>query len=189
FDAQRRKLLAVLDYDPDSPTIARGGGTLTGLLAKLSTLDDATVMDILAVVMGETLDARSDLVDALGMQLGIDMAEVWQADAALLDGIRDREVIDAMLAEVAGKEIADANIKETGKVKGQIIRDCLDGANGRAKVEGWVPRWLHFPATGYTTRGGVASVARTASAAEAMSPVVAAEQETESDVAPMVQAA
>jgi ParB family chromosome partitioning protein len=143
----------------------------------------------LAVVMGETLDARSDLVDALGMQLGIDMAEVWRADAALLDGIRDREVIDAMLAEVAGKEIAEANSKETGKIKRQIIRDCLDGTNGRTKVEGWVPRWLHFPATGYTTRGGVASVARTASAAEAMSPVVAAEQEAESDVAPMVQAA
>lgn len=185
FDAQRRKLLAVLDYDPDSPTIARGGGTLTGLLAKLSTLDDATVMDILAVVMGETLDARSDLVDALGIQLGIDMAEVWQADAALLDGIRDREVIDAMLAEVAGKEIADANIKETGKVKRQIIRDCLDGTNGRTKVEGWVPRWLRFPATSYTERGGVASVNRTASTTEATTPAGTAG----SDVAPMAQAA
>ncbi|MFA6125634.1 MAG: ParB/RepB/Spo0J family partition protein [Sphingomonas sp.] len=189
FDAQRRKLLAALDYDPDAPTIARGGGTLTGLFAKLSTLDDATVMDILAVVMGETLDARSDLVDALGMQLGIDMAEVWQADTALLDGIRDREVIDTMLAEVAGKEIADANVKETGKVKRQIIRDCLDGTNGRAKVEGWVPRWLRFPATGYTERGGVASVGRTASAVEAMTPGGAAEHHAESDVAPMMKAA
>lgn len=189
FDAQRRKLLAVLDYDPDSPTIARGGGTLTGLFAKLSTLDDATVMDILAVVMGETLDARSDLVDALGMQLRIDMAEVWQADAALLDGIRDREVIDAMLAEVAGTEIADANAKETGKIKRQIIRDCLDGTNGRAKVEGWVPRWLRFPATSYTERGGVASVNRTASAAEAMTSVGAVDHDAESDVAPMMQAA
>jgi ParB family chromosome partitioning protein len=181
--------LAVLDYDPDATTIARGDGTLTGLFANLSALDDATVMDILAVVMGETLDARSDLVDALGMQLGIDMAEVWQADAALLDGIRDREVIDAMLAEVAGKEIADANIKETGKVKRQIIRDCLDGTNGRAKVEGWVPRWLRFPATGYTTRGGVASVNRTASAAEAKTPVGAVDHDAESNVAPMMQAA
>jgi ParB family chromosome partitioning protein len=189
FDAQRRKLLAVLDCDPDRPTIARSGGTLTGLFAKLSTLDDATVMDILAVVMGETLDARSDLVDALGMQLGIDMADVWQADAALLDGIRDREVIDAMLAEVAGKEIADANAKETGKVKRHIIRDCLDGTNGRAKVEGWVPRWLRFPATSYTTRGGVASVSRTVSATEAMTPVSTAEHDAESDVAPMIQAA
>lgn len=185
FDAQRRKLLAVLDYDPDSPTIARGGGTLTGLLAKLSTLDDATVMDILAVVMGETLDARSELVDALGMQLGIDMADVWQADAALLDGIRDREATDAMLAEVACKEIADANIKETGKVKRQIIRDCLDGTNGRTKVEGWVPRWLRFPATSYTERRGVASVNRTASATEAMTQAGTAG----SDVAPMAQAA
>jgi ParB family chromosome partitioning protein len=107
----------------------------------------------------------------------------------LLDGIRDREVIDAMLAEVAGKEIAEANSKETGKIKRQIIRDCLDGANGRAKIEGWVPRWLRFPASSYTTRGGVASVNRTVSAAEAMTPVVAAEHHAESDVAPMMQAA
>jgi ParB family chromosome partitioning protein len=185
FDAQRRKLLAVLDYDPDAPTIARGGGTLTGLFAKLSTLDDATVMDILAVVTGETLDARSDLVDALGAQLGIDMAEVWQADAALLEGIRDREVIDAMLTEVAGAGVADANAKETGKIKRQIIRDCLGGTNGRAKVEGWVPRWLRFPATSYTERGGVASVNRTASATEAMTPAGTGG----SDVVPVMQAA
>ena len=73
-----------------------------------------------------------------------------------------------MLAEVAGKDIAEANAKETGKTKRQIIRDCLAGTNGRAKVEGWVPRWLYFPPSSYTQRGGVGSVSRTARAAEAM---------------------
>ncbi|KEQ51462.1 ParB/RepB/Spo0J family partition protein [Sphingobium chlorophenolicum] len=168
FDAERRRLLAVLGFDPDTPTITGGSDGLTSLYAKLCTLDDAIVMAILSVAMGETLDARSDLGDALGMQLGIDMAPVWQADDALLDGLRDREVIDAMLAEVAGKDIAEANTKETGKTKRQIIRDCLTGSNGRAKVEGWVPRWLRFPPGSYTQRGGVGSVSRTASAAEAM---------------------
>ena len=168
FDAERRRLLAVLDFDPDTPTITGGSDGLTSLYAKLCTLEDATVMAILSVAMGETLDARSDLVDALGVQLGIDMAQVWQADDALLDSLRDREVIDAMLAEVAGKDIAEANAKETGKTKRQIIRDYLTGTNGRAKVEGWVPRWLHFPPGSYTQRDGVGSVSRTARAAEAM---------------------
>ncbi|BAI95188.1 chromosome partitioning protein ParB [Sphingobium sp. TA15] len=189
FDAERRRLLALLDFDADTPTITGGSDGLTSLYARLCTLDDATVMSILSVVMGETLDARCDLVDALGMQLGIDMAQVWQADDTLFDGLRDREVIDAMLAEVAGKDIAEANAKETGKTKKQIIRDCLKGSNGRAKVEGWVPRWLRFPASGYTNRGGVASVSRTASAMEAMALSSDTTDEPQVDPAPMSQAA
>ena len=186
FDAERRRLLAVLDFDPDTPTITDGSDGLTSLYAKLCTLDDATVMAILSVAMGETLDARCDLVDALGVQLAIDMAQLWQADDALLDSLRDREVIDAMLAEVAGKDIAEANAKETGKTKKQIIRDYLTGTNGRAKVEGWVPRWLRFPSGSYTQRGGVGSVSRTASAAEAMALSTDA---VDAEPAPLSQAA
>lgn len=186
FDAERRKFLGLLGYDRETPTIAQGGGSLTEVFSKLLSLDDATVMAVLAVVMGETLDARCELVDALGLNLGIDMAEVWQADDALLGSIRDREVLDAMLAEVAGERVASGNATETGKVKRQIIRDCLDGANGRPKVDGWVPRWLRFPASGYTERGGIGSVRRTASAAEAMASASAAPEvdEPEAGVEP-----
>jgi len=181
FDAERRKLLAVLGYDSETPTIAQDGGSLTEVFSKLLALDDGTVMDILSVVMGETLDARCELVDALGLHLSIEMAEVWQADDALLGSIRDREVLDAMLGEVAGERVASGNATETSKVKRQIIRDCLDGANGRPKVEGWVPRWLRFPASGYTERGGIGSVRRTASAAEAMASGGAAPEADEPD--------
>jgi len=69
-------------------------------------------MSILAIVMGETLDARSNMVDALGQHLAVDMAPVWQADDALLDAIRDREVLTAMVEELAGKTVAEANAKE-----------------------------------------------------------------------------
>lgn len=189
FDAERRRLLALLAFDPDTPTITGGSDGLTSLYTKLCALDDANVMAVLSVVMGETLDARSDLVDALGIQLGIDMAQVWQADDALLDTLRDCAVIDAILTEVAGADIAEANAKETGKTKRQIIRDCLTGSNGRVKVEGWVPRWLRFPASSYTERGGVASVSRTASAAQAMALSDAADAQIDADPAPLSQAA
>jgi ParB family transcriptional regulator, chromosome partitioning protein len=39
-------------------------------------------------------------------------------------------------------------------VQRQIIRDCLAGANGRAKVEHWLPRWMAFPPASYTDREG-----------------------------------
>lgn len=164
FDVQRRAVLALLGLDAETPTVTGGEGAgLAVLFAKLLVLSDAEVLAVLAVVMGETLDARSSMVDLLGAHLGVDMAQVWQADDALLDLVRDREVLLAMVREVAGDAVAEANALATGKALKAILRDCLAGTGGRAKAEGWVPRWLRFPASGYTTRGGVGSVSRSAS--------------------------
>jgi ParB family chromosome partitioning protein len=169
FDAKRREVLAMLGLDADTPTVTDSEG-LAALFAKLVALSDAEVLAILAVVMGETLDARSAIVDLLGLHLAVDMAQVWQADDALFDLIRDREVLLSMVEEVAGKKVAKANADEKGKTLKTILRDCLAGANGRPKVEGWVPRWLRFPADGYTKRGGVGAVSRSAVVAELIVP-------------------
>jgi hypothetical protein len=48
----------------------------------------------------------------------------------------------------ARKEAADANVSETARTQRQIIRDCLSG-EGRDKAEGWVPRYMAFPAAPY----------------------------------------
>jgi len=165
FDEKRRAVLALLGYDPEAPTITGGYDGdlgLAGLLAQLLRLPDSDVLAILAIVMGETLAAGTRLIELLGRELAVDMAQVWTPDDALLDLIRDREVLDAVLADVAGESVALANAKTTGKVKRQIIRDCLTGANGRAKVEGWVPKWMHFPPAAYIGRGGVPTVSRAA---------------------------
>lgn len=171
FDEKRRGIIALLGFDPETPTITGGSeGGATALLPKLLKLDESQVLATLAIVMGETLDARSDMVDALGHHLAVDMAPVWQADDVLLDAIRDREVLTQMVEEVAGKTVAEANAKESGKVLRTILKDCLTGSNGRAKVEGWVPRWMRFPASGYTTRGGVGSVRRSTAVAALLAP-------------------
>ena len=101
----------------------------------------------------------SAAVDAVGSYLDIDMADWWQADACLFELVRDREVASSLLAENAGDVVAKANAGEKAKTVNKIARDHLEGANGRAKVERWVPRWMRFPPAAYTTRGGVASVA------------------------------
>ncbi|WP_264448028.1 hypothetical protein [Novosphingobium sp. JCM 18896] len=59
---------------------------------------------------------------------------------------------------VAGAQVAEGNAKEKGKTLKGIIEAHLAGADGREKVEGWVPRWMAFPPSAYTTRGGVGSV-------------------------------
>ena len=139
FDEKRRAVLALLGFDPETPTVTGGYDGehgLAGLLFRLIELPDVQVLDILAIVMAETLEADSLLIELLGPLVGTDMAKVWQADDALLDLIRDREVLGHVLTDVAGAQVAAANEAETGKVKRRIIRDCLTGENGRAKVEG-----------------------------------------------------
>lgn len=180
FDAKRRAVIALLGFDPEAPTVTCGNeGSTTALFAMLLPLDDAQLLSILAIVMAETLDARGDMVDMLGQHLAVDMAPVWEADDALLDAVRDREVLGAMVEEVAGKSVAEANAKESGKVLRTILMDCVTGSNGRAKVEGWVPRWLRFPASAYTPRGGVGSVRRTAAVAALIAPEGKAEDGVE----------
>lgn len=163
FDEKRRAVLALLGFDPETPTVTRGyegEHGIAGLFVRLLQLPDPALLDVAAIVMGETLEAGSALVEVLGPLLGTDMAKVWQADDILLDLIRDREVIGCVLADVAGDAVANANEAATGKVKRGIVRDCLTGENGRTKVEGWVPKWMAFPPAAYTLRGGVPTVAR-----------------------------
>ena len=175
FDARRREVLALLDFDADTPTVTAGvsdGDGLCVLLRRLIALDDAEVLRVLAVVMGETLGMGTSLIEMLGQHMAVTMADVWQADDALLDAVRDREVIGHLLADVADEKVVAANAKATSKVQRGIIRDCLTGSNGRRKHESWVPRWMAFPASAYTERGGVGSAEHSVRLAE---PVVLAE--------------
>ena len=161
---------SLLGLDPDTPTVTGHGydRELIPLYLRLLDLDDAMVLGILAIVMGETLEAGSALVELLGVQLHVDMASCWQADDVLLDLIRDREVMGHVLADVAGDEAASGNAGATVKVQRQIVRDCLAGANGRETRDGWVPRWMAFPPSAYTERGGVGSAERW----EAVAPMI-----------------
>ncbi|MDF0489018.1 ParB/RepB/Spo0J family partition protein [Sphingomonas sp. H39-1-10] len=161
FDAKLRAVLDLLGFDPETPTVTggyAGDHGLPGLFNRLLGLSDEAVMSVLTVVMGETLTAGSAMVELLGVLLKVDMAAVWQADDALLDSIRDKEIMGKIVADVAGNTVATANAGESAKVQRQIVRDCVAGTNGRAKVDGWVPRWMTFLPSTYTERGGVGSV-------------------------------
>lgn len=165
FDARRREVLALLGLDAEAATVTGSdadGKGICGLLTRLIAMDDTDVMRILAVVMGETLDVGTGLIELLGQLMGLAMADVWQADDALLDAVRDREVMGHLLADVAGEKVAAENAKATTKVQRGIVRDCLSGTNGRVKRDSWVPRWMAFPPSAYTPRGGVGSAERSA---------------------------
>lgn len=159
FDEKRRAVLALLSFDAEEPSVTSGNPMpLATLFQRLLDLPDRAVMDVIAIVIGETLFAGSAAVEAVGLHIGLDMAKWWSADDAFFEGLRDKEVLTALVAEVGGAEVAAANAKEKGATLKAIIRDHLDGTNGRTKVDGWVPKWMAFPPAAYTARGGVATV-------------------------------
>ncbi len=179
FDERRRAVLAVLGFSPEEPTVTGGsietGGDaaceardsqqgVVGIFQRLLDLPDAVVMEVIAIVMGETLASGSAAVEAVGMEIGVDMARCWQADDAFFSLVRDREVLTRIVAEVAGETVASANVGEKTKTLKRIVRDHLDGNNGRDRRENWVPRWMTFPPAAYTARGGVGTVAAHAKA-------------------------
>src|SRR3546814_20491727 len=98
------------------------------------------------------------------------MARYWQADDAFFSLIRDREVLTAIVAEVAGETVARANANEKAKTLKTIVANHLAGADGRAKGEHWVPNWIAFPPSAYTARGGVGTVEKATDVAAARGP-------------------
>jgi len=161
FDEKRRSVLALLGFSGEEPAVTGGNGDdygLAGVFLRLLELPDCAVMDVIAIVIGEALAAGSAAVEAVGLHIGVDMADWWQADAVFFELIRDKEVLGRIVAEVAGETVASANAGEKTKTLKKIVRDHLDGADGRAKVERWVPKWMAFPPAAYTARGGVGTV-------------------------------
>uniref|UniRef100_UPI002FDABF5E ParB/RepB/Spo0J family partition protein n=1 Tax=Sphingorhabdus sp. TaxID=1902408 RepID=UPI002FDABF5E len=162
FYERRRAVLAVLGFEPDEPSVTLGHeprNGVSGLFQPLLELPDAVVMEVLGVVMAETLASGTGLIETIGLHLGVKMADYWVADDAFFGLIRDREVLTEVLREVGGDTVAQAHATEKGKTIKSVINDYLTGSNDRAKVEQWVPRWMAFPPSAYTQRGGVATVA------------------------------
>lgn len=181
FDVKRREVLALLGFDPETPNIVGGydgDHGVAGLFVRLASLSDSEVMSILPVVMGETLAVGSAEVDLLGQLLGTDMRACWHDDSVLPDLIRDKPLLNAIVGEVAGADVAEANIGATAKVQRGILTDCLTGSSGREKVEGWLPKWFTFPPSSYTERGGIGCVERSERIASLLTPAEP-EEETE----------
>ena len=175
FDERRRAVLGVLGFDPDEPSVTLGhdprNGT-SGLFLRLLELPDAVVMEVLGVVMAETLASGTGIIETIGLHLGVKMADYWVADDAFYGLVRDREVLTEVLREVGGDTVAEAHAAEKGKTIKSVINDYLTGSNDRIKVEQWVPRWMAFPPSAYTQRGGVATVAAASRAAWLAEPEV-----------------
>jgi len=137
FEAEYAAVVALLDLPKEHDTV--------DVFARLLALSDEEVLRIAAFVMALTLAMGDTTVEAAGLRLNATATELWQPDDLFFELIRDRQTINAMLADVAGKSVAKSNKDEKVKSQKTIIRDCLAGENGRSKIENWLPGWMQFP--------------------------------------------
>ncbi len=153
---ERKAALKLLGLPAHGHSVVRSNGDdyrVVELFAALLKLSDDEVMRVLAIVMAETLEAGTAVVEALGTHLKLDMRDYWQADDAFFDLLRNKAAVNAMLRHIGGKAVADANVSATTKVQKKIVRDFITG-DGRKKAEGWLPRYMEFPFKAYTKAGG-----------------------------------
>lgn len=170
LNSERDAVLELLQVEKSYyGTVTRGNGdgfTGASLFTKLLALPEEIVLRILALVMAETLAAGSILNEAAGLAIKPDVTRWWKLDDVFLDLLKDRTAINALLSEIAGKAVADANLSETGKVQKKIIHDCLNG-EGRQRTEGFVPRYMTFP-IGHYDPNKTLEIARAAEAINAL---------------------
>ncbi|MCF8708520.1 ParB/RepB/Spo0J family partition protein [Rhizorhapis sp. SPR117] len=127
------------------------GYGLTDIFRALLQREDEAVMKVLSFAMAETLAAHSPVVETLGALLHTDMRAWWTPDETFLDLLRDKDAINAIVREVAGGRRAEAHTASTAKVQKKIIADSLTESRQNGG-ESWQPRYMAFPAAGYTAR-------------------------------------
>ncbi len=155
FEAKRagaRKLLGDDGETGQALVGRRRKGGAAAIFARLLALDDAQVLEVAAVVMGEALASGGVEVEAAGAFLQVEIGATWTPDETFLELIKDREALNAMLKEVGGRKVADGNVGEKLKTQRGILRNFLEGSDGRPEVKGWTPKWMSFPASGYTKK-------------------------------------
>lgn len=130
----------------ESRVVCSGGGRTLAIYARLVELSDAEVLRVLAVAVAESLAVGTVLVDMLGAELKVDVAEGWRTDDGLLALVRDKEALSGMVTEVAGEDVAAIHLT----AKGSKLRTII--GNAAKDKEGWVPRWMSFPQQGYSKR-------------------------------------
>ena len=160
FAERRQSVCDLLGLDPDRGELVRPNGDdfqTVAVFAQLLKLTDDEVMQVLAFAMAETLEAGTAVVEAVGVNTNTDMSNTWHPDDTFIALLAGKDVLHAILSELGGPSVADANKAETGKVQKGIIRDFITGSNGRSQIQNWHPAYARFPAAAYTDRGGTGS--------------------------------
>jgi ParB family transcriptional regulator, chromosome partitioning protein len=160
FEERRRELLILCGFAEDRTELVRPNGddySLAHLFARLLKLPEGDVLRLMALAMSETLACGTATAEAVAMSTSATLND-WRPDDTFFDLLGGKDVVLAMLADIASPAVADGNKSETAKVQKGIIKDFLHGTNGREYKMDWLPLYFQSPPMAYTERGGVSAV-------------------------------
>lgn len=121
-----------------------------GLMGALADHDNDSLIGLLATLVGAGLRPGSGLVEALGEQLHLSLAEDWRLTPAFLKKIRSRAALTALLADLTDRDPATV-LEENQKTKLADLRAVVEKAY--EPEAGWLPPWLQFPVSSYPDAG------------------------------------
>ena len=117
---------------------------LCEIFAALLAMSDEEVMEVLAFTMAETLEAGGPVVEAVLHVCETDLPEYWKPDPAFFDLLRDKRAINAMVADIGSKSLAESSAGDTAKVQKQVIGNRIMG-HGCEPSPDWRPAWMQVP--------------------------------------------
>jgi ParB family chromosome partitioning protein len=109
-------------------------------------MSDAEVMEVLAFAMAETLEPGGPLVEAVLHVCGTDLAACWRPDAAFFDLTRDRRAINAVVADIGSKSLAETCADDTAREQKMVIANRITGEGCKPNPD-WRPGWMKVPPT------------------------------------------
>jgi ParB family transcriptional regulator, chromosome partitioning protein len=114
--------------------------------AALLAMSDAEVMQVMALAMAETLESGGPAVEAVLHACSADPGEFWKPDDAFFDLLRDKRVINAMVADIGSPSLAETCATDTAKAQKTVVANRISG-EGCAPDPGWRPGWMQVPPT------------------------------------------
>jgi ParB family chromosome partitioning protein len=131
-----------------APVPRRSGDAdhLCETFAALLAMSDAEVLQVIAIAMADTLDSGGPAVEAVLHACSADPGEFWKPDEAFFDLLRDRRVINAMVADIGSPSLAETCATDTAKAQKTVLANRISG-EGCAPDPGWRPGWMQVPPT------------------------------------------
>jgi ParB family chromosome partitioning protein len=131
-----------------APVPRRNGDAyhLCQTLAALLALSDAEVLQVVALAMAQTLDSGGPAVEAVLHACGTDLSVYWQPDEAFFSLLRDKPVINALVASIGGLALAETCAADPVKAQKTVLANRIAG-EGCAPHPNWRPGWMQVPPT------------------------------------------
>lgn len=146
MDAARERVASLFSaLDVNGEARRNGDGyRLCEVFGALLAMSDEEVMEVLAFTMAQTLEAGGSVVEAVLHVCETDLRAYWKPEPAFFDLLRDKRAINAMVADIGSKSLAEGCAGDTAKVQKTIIGNRITG-NGCEPNPDWRPVWMQVP--------------------------------------------